>query len=43
MTEEEREAYAHSLGYRHIGKDLPEEITLQQVISSMPKSVRALQ
>lgn len=39
MTDEERKVYAHSLGYRQIGKDLPSEITLQQVISSMPKSV----
>ena len=40
MTDEERAEYAHSIGYRQIGKDLPRGTTLQQVISTMPKEVR---
>jgi len=39
MTDEERTAYAHSMGYRQIGKDLPDNVTLQQVISTLPKTV----
>ena len=39
MTDEERAEYAHSIGYRQIGKDLPRGVTLQQVISTMPKEV----
>ena len=41
MTDEERAEYAHSIGYRQIGKDLPRGVTLQQVISTMPKEVCA--
>ena len=40
MTDEERAEYAHSIGYRQIGKDLPRGTTLQQVISTMPKEAR---
>ena len=40
MTDEERAEYAHSIGYRQIGKDLPPGVTLQQVISTLPKGVR---
>ena len=42
MTDEERTAYAHSMGYRQIGKDLPDNVTLQQVISTLPKTVRSV-
>ena len=42
MTDEERAEYAHSIGYRQIGKDLPRGVTLQQVISTLPKQVRHL-
>jgi hypothetical protein len=40
MTDEQRAEYAHSIGYRQIGKDLPRGVTLQQVISTLPKEVR---
>jgi omega-6 fatty acid desaturase (delta-12 desaturase) len=39
LPDDERQAYAESIGYRKIGKELPSDVTLQQVISSLPKSV----
>lgn len=40
LSDKQRAALAEELGYRQIGKDLPEDITLQRVISSLPKDVR---
>lgn len=40
MTDEERAALAQKLGYRSIGKELPDSVTLQDVIKSMPEEVR---
>lgn len=39
LSDEERAALAQKLGYRTIGKDLPEDVTLVQVIKSMPPEV----
>jgi omega-6 fatty acid desaturase (delta-12 desaturase) len=42
MSDAERAAYAEELGYRQIGKDLPSDVTLQRVISTLPKEVYKL-
>jgi omega-6 fatty acid desaturase (delta-12 desaturase) len=39
MTDAERAAYARQLGYTKIGKELPDDVTLTQIIKSMPKEV----
>ena len=36
----ERAAFAESVGYRSVGADLPSNVTLTDVISSLPKEVR---
>jgi hypothetical protein len=41
LSAEDRTALAEELGYRSIGADLPDNVTLTQVISSLPKEVRA--
>ncbi len=40
LSAEDRTALAQELGYRTIGADLPNDVTLTQVISSLPKEVR---
>ena len=39
LTDPERAALAEQLGFRKIGKELPDEVTLQDVIKSMPSQV----
>jgi omega-6 fatty acid desaturase (delta-12 desaturase) len=39
LSAEGRAALAEQLGYRTIGADLPEDVTLTQIISSLPKEV----
>ena len=39
LPEVDRAALAEELGYRSIGADLPSNVTLMGVISSLPKSV----
>jgi hypothetical protein len=39
LPDEERAALAEELGYRSIGADLPSNVSLTDVISSLPKSV----
>jgi len=39
VTDEQRAALAKEMGYETIGKPLPDDITLQKVINSMPKKV----
>jgi len=41
LSAEDRAALAQELGYRTIGADLPEDVTLTQVISSLPREVSA--
>lgn len=40
LSAEDRAALAKELGYRSIGADLPDDVTLTQVISSLPREVR---
>ena len=42
LPEVDRAALAEELGYRSIGADLPSNVTLTDVISSLPKSVRLI-
>lgn len=42
MSDAERAALAEQMGYRQIGKDLPSDVTLQKVISTLPKEARAI-
>lgn len=39
LPDAERAALAEELGYRSVGADLPSNVTLTDVISSLPKSV----
>lgn len=39
MGAAERTELAHELGYTRIGKDLPDNVTLSQIIKSMPPEV----
>jgi acyl-lipid omega-6 desaturase (Delta-12 desaturase) len=39
LSDEQRAELAQELGYRQIGKDLPSDVTLQRVISTLPKDV----
>lgn len=39
MTDVERAELAEQLGYRKIGKELPNDVTLQDVIKSLPEEV----
>eukprot|EP00889_Picochlorum_renovo_P007913 jgi/Picre1/34943/NNA_002409.t1 len=39
MSDEERAALAKQLGYRSIGKELPDDVTLSDVIKSLPEEV----
>ncbi len=39
LTDEERAALAEKLGFRKIGKELPNDVTLQDIIKSMPSEV----
>ena len=36
---EDRAAFAHSVGYRSVGADLPDNVRLTDIISSLPKKV----
>ena len=40
LSTDDRAALAQELGYRSIGADLPDDVTLTQVISSLPREVR---
>jgi len=40
MSDEERAALAAKLGYKKIGKELPDNVTLNTIVQSMPKEVR---
>ena len=42
LSDEDRTELAHRLGYRQIGKELPDDVTLGQIIKSMPQEVRML-
>jgi hypothetical protein len=39
IRDAERQALATELGYRKIGKELPDNISLNDVVQSMPKEV----
>ena len=39
MTDSERAALAEKVGFRSIGKELPDGVTLQDIIKSLPPSV----
>jgi omega-6 fatty acid desaturase (delta-12 desaturase) len=39
MTEQQRTEYANSLGYTRIGKELPDNVTLTDIIKTMPPEV----
>eukprot|EP00891_Asterochloris_glomerata_P002645 jgi/Astpho2/2645/Aster-06996 len=39
LNDEDRTELAHRLGYRQIGKELPDDVTLGQIIKSMPQEV----
>lgn len=39
LSDEERSALAERLGYRSIGAQLPEGVTLSKIINSLPKDV----
>lgn len=39
LTDEQRKQLAESLGYRTIGKELPDGVTLGTIVKSMPKEV----
>lgn len=39
LSDEDRAALAEQLGYRKIGKELPDDVTLTDVIKSLPKEV----
>lgn len=41
LSDPERKAYAESIGFKTVGKHLPDDVTLQQVIQSMPPEVGA--
>jgi omega-6 fatty acid desaturase (delta-12 desaturase) len=40
MDQSQRVNLAKELGYRTIGKELPDSVTLTQVIKSLPEEVR---
>ena len=40
LTDEERAALAHELGYKSIGRELPDNVTLTDIIKTMPPEVR---
>lgn len=42
LSDEERAALAKEYGYRSIGKELDDSVTLQQIIKSMPEEVYVL-
>ena len=42
LDAQQRAALAEQLGYRTIGAELPEDVSLGDVIQSMPKSVSPL-
>ena len=42
LSDEDRTELAHRLGYRQIGRELPDDVTLGQIIKSMPQEVRPL-
>ena len=42
LSDEDRTELAHRLGYRQIGRELPDDVTLGQIIKSMPQEVRTL-
>jgi omega-6 fatty acid desaturase (delta-12 desaturase) len=39
LSDAERKALAEKFGYRSIGKELPDDVTLQDIIKSMPSKV----
>lgn len=39
LDDSERAALAEKLGYRSIGKELPDSVTLQDIIKSLPSDV----
>ncbi len=39
LPDDERQKYAESIGFTKVGKHLPDEVTLQDVIKSMPSEV----
>ncbi|KAK9812776.1 hypothetical protein WJX72_003473 [[Myrmecia] bisecta] len=39
LADEQRQRLAHDLGYARIGKELPDSVTLQDVITSLPREV----
>ena len=39
LSDAERQKLAHQYGYRKIGKQLPDGVTLSQIVKSMPSEV----
>ena len=40
LSEADREELAEKLGYRQIGAELPDNVTLGQIVQTLPKDVR---
>lgn len=41
LSDDERKTVAAELGYKTIGKELPDSVTLTEIVKSMPPEVRA--
>lgn len=41
LTDAERATLATKLGFNHIGKDLPADVTLTDIIKTLPPEVRS--
>lgn len=39
LSDEERQQVAHQYGYTKVGKQLPQGVTLSQIVKSMPSQV----
>lgn len=42
LSDSERQQVAHQYGYTKIGKQLPEGVTLSQIVKSMPSEVQCV-
>lgn len=39
LTDEQRQEIAHNIGYRKIGKPVPKDVTLSQIVKTLPSEV----
>lgn len=42
LTDEQRTKLANELGYQKIGKELPDNVTLNDIVRTLPKEVSSL-